>query len=99
MTGIDLIAKERQRQTDKEGWSAEHDDSYDNFQLSDAAICYANCGAGGPFSHPTTGRPPPLWPWSHWWWKPSPDPIANLVKAGALIAAEIDRLQRKEATT
>jgi len=34
------------------------------------------------------------WPWGSEWWKPSPDPIYNLIKAGALIAAEIDRLQR-----
>lgn len=35
------------------------------------------------------------WPWHSSWWKPSDDPIRNLVKAGALIAAEIDRLQRQ----
>ena len=47
-----------------------------------------------------------LWPW--WesphrgapfmnWWKPTPDNrIRELVKAGALIAAENDRLQREE---
>jgi hypothetical protein len=42
------------------------------------------------------GIPRP-WPpsWSYNWWKPSDDPIRNLVKAGALIAAEIDRLQRR----
>ena len=34
------------------------------------------------------------WPWDEEWLKISPDPIRNLVKAGALIAAEIDRLQR-----
>lgn len=33
------------------------------------------------------------WPWDAKWWKPSDDPIKNLVKSGALIAAEIDRLQ------
>jgi hypothetical protein len=33
------------------------------------------------------------WPWDQKWWKPSDDPVKNLVKAGALIAAEIDRLQ------
>lgn len=37
--------------------------------------------------------PPPDWPWDlkrHW--KPTPgDPVRQLVKAGALIAAEIDR--------
>jgi hypothetical protein len=35
-------------------------------------------------------------PWDYKWWKPSKDPIKNLVKAGALIAAEIDRLQNSE---
>lgn len=34
------------------------------------------------------------WPWEKKWWKPSEDKIKNLVRAGALIAAEIDRLQR-----
>ena len=34
------------------------------------------------------------WPWDDEWWNPSPDPITNLVKAGALIAAEIDRQER-----
>lgn len=37
---------------------------------------------------------PELWPWDVRWWKPSPDPERNLVKAGALIAAELDRLAR-----
>lgn len=34
-----------------------------------------------------------LWPWAVEWWKPS-DPRRNLVKAGALIVAEIERLDR-----
>jgi hypothetical protein len=37
---------------------------------------------------------PSSWPWDYDWWKPSDDPIRNLTKAGALIAAEIDRLNR-----
>jgi hypothetical protein len=33
------------------------------------------------------------WPWDGEWWKPNyNDPVRNLVKAGALIAAEIDRV-------
>jgi hypothetical protein len=37
-----------------------------------------------------------FWPWDDEWYKPTPkDPIRQLVKAGALIAAEIDRFQRK----
>ena len=38
---------------------------------------------------------PVNWPWSAEWWKPSPETrLRELAKAGALIAAEIDRLQR-----
>lgn len=38
---------------------------------------------------------PPAWPWAPGWWKPSPnDRVRELVKAGALIVAEIERLQR-----
>ena len=50
-----------------------------------------------PYDVPTT------WPdsWQSCWWNPGvddePDRIRDLVKAGALIAAEIDRLQRIEA--
>ena len=40
------------------------------------------------------GEAPGIWPWDHEFWKPSEDQIRNLVKAGALIAAEIDRLIR-----
>lgn len=41
-------------------------------------------------------RVPKLWPWDPEWWKPTPeDRVRELVKAGALIAAEIDRLNRQ----
>jgi len=37
------------------------------------------------------------WPWEDRFWKPTPnDRVRELVKAGALIAAEIDRVQRLE---
>ena len=36
---------------------------------------------------------PRSWPWDAEWWKPQ-DRRRDLVKAGALIAAEIDRLDR-----
>lgn len=43
-------------------------------------------------------RIPRLWPgsWHPSWWKPK-DRVRDLVRAGALIAAEIDRLQRAAA--
>jgi len=50
-----------------------------------------------------TSSVPIYWPWCDSWWKPAKisqsgskaDRIKELVKAGALIAAEIDRLNRQ----
>lgn len=100
-TGIELIAEERARQISSEGWSAEHDDSHQEGEMAGGAVAYArfahlqvkghemvpgSSGWDAAFRH---------WPWSSDWWKPAAQPIRNLVKAGALIAAEIDRLQRE----
>ena len=87
MTGLELIAAERQRQIDVEGWTPEHDAEHSNGELIQAAACYA-LSADGFRGVPT------LWPFARQWWKPS-NPIRDLAKAGALIAAEIDRLQRR----
>ncbi len=35
-----------------------------------------------------------LWPWSFEWWRPGP-PRRSLIKAAALIVAEIERLDRR----
>ena len=99
MTGIELIAAERARQVEKEGWTSEHDDEHNNEELALAACYYA---LPAPLTV-TYGRgeyiikPNSLFPgeWSEEWMKRSNDRIRNLVKAGALIAAEIDRLQRR----
>jgi hypothetical protein len=91
--GAKLIAAERERQISVEGWTFEHDDKHDGGQIVCAAVTYAlentfngPAAAGKWFNQ--------FWCWEDSWFKPSPDPIRNLVKAGALIAAEIDRLQR-----
>ncbi len=103
MTGIELIASERRRQVMVEGWTPEHDDEHKHGELSMAARAY--CGYAStqiriPHNHEDRQLLPyGGWPWDAEWWKPSPDPLRNLVKAGALIAAEIDRLQRKVAGT
>ena len=96
-TGSELIAAERKRQIDVEGWTPEHDAEHTNGALADAAACYVSVarqqvrGVGyGGNGEPTYPRA--VWPWDAEWWKPSDDPVRNLVKAGALIAAEIDRL-------
>lgn len=88
--GAALIAKERQRQIAVENWTAEHDDSHIKGELVDAARVYA-CRY---MDNPGAVQHPAMWPFSFSWFKLSQDPIRNLVKAGALIAAEIDRLQR-----
>ena len=88
--GAGLISAERSRQIKEEGWSSSHDDQHKFFELGWAALCYLQRGI---VPHAESYKPT-LWPWDGEWWKPSTDRIRNLVKAGALIAAEIDRLKR-----
>lgn len=84
----DVLA-ERKRQIQVEGWTPEHDDVHTGRKLARAAACYAI--ADGSF---TPGLTPPLaWPWDHSWFKPR-DARSNYVRAGALILAEIERLDR-----
>lgn len=100
MTGLDLITAERRRQIDKEGWTAEHDAQHDEGQLAWAAMYYAMphfvrdrcrlCGdssfiAPDSFFDETGWHP-------DWAKRDNKDRIQQLAVAGALIAAEIDRL-------
>lgn len=96
-TGIERIADERARQISVEGWSPLHDQQYLRGQLVDASLSYIYAAIN--VGHPAMQNPPIEWPWDSEWWKPSDDPIRNLEKAGALIAAEIDRLQNQSSTT
>jgi hypothetical protein len=96
--GVELIAAERARQISAEGWTPEHDDTHRLAQMTLAAASYAWLAASQVRLGGSCLNPAPkgmYWPWADEWWKPSANPIRNLVKAGALIAAEIDRLQRK----
>jgi hypothetical protein len=90
-TGVELIAAERTRQIQAEGWTPEHDNEHADHELAMAAESYIRQAC---VPNVDMHIPPDPWPWELSWWKPSEDPIRNLVKAGALIAAEIDRLQR-----
>jgi len=95
-TGAELIAAERERQVSEEGWTPEHDDGHTNGEIALAAARYAEV-AGRPWSSPTgvpNGATPMAWPWKPEQFKPTGYAVRDLVKAGALIAAEIDRLQR-----
>ena len=91
-TAIELIADERKRQIEVEGFTPEHDDKHGCGELSDAAICYMMRGY-----YRNRDWFKAFWPWLKQWWKPTPDDrIRELVKACALGVAEIERLQRIE---
>jgi hypothetical protein len=85
------VILERLRQQDVEGWTPDHDDSHAPGDLARAATCYARSSFED--SWHATGFVPPGWPLAPTWWKPS-TPRRDLVKAGALILAEIDRIDR-----
>ncbi|MFU2817977.1 hypothetical protein ACM7N9_29540 [Pseudomonas aeruginosa] len=87
------VQAERRRQVEAEGWTPEHDDAHDTGALASAAGCYAMFSLAYP-----AGDPSRFWPWDKSWWKPSPDGRRNMVKAGALILAEIERLDRAAAS-
>lgn len=83
----DVLA-ERQRQISAEGWTPEHDDEHLPGELSLAAASYVCADEGD--------APPAIWPWDWSWWKPR-DRRRNLVKSGALVLAELERVDRADA--
>lgn len=99
---VQSVISERQRQQSVEGWTPKHDDKHDNNELAFAASCYAFHSAAASWDFEDDGTPydihpaPKNWPWSPEWWKPK-NPRRDLVKAGALILAEIERLDRAAA--
>jgi len=84
----DVLA-ERVRQITHKGWTPEHDDEHNAGEMAQAAACYAY-----PYITAIVGLN--AWPWTIEWFKPG-DPRRNLVKAGALILAEIERIDRTAA--
>lgn len=93
------VIMERKRQVMVEGWTVAHDDQHNNEEMAMAAACYA---APEPiYTHGKDYESGLLgcivmkraWPWDDKWWKPK-DRRRNLVRAGALIVAEIERLDR-----
>lgn len=83
--GISMIAKERNRQIEQKGYDSTHDFEHEPYNFVYAAQAYLT-------------RDEDLWPWESKYFKPSTDMIRNLEKAGALIAAAIDRILLDEET-
>jgi len=91
MEGVKRIATERRKQIRLYGWTRAHDDRKDDKELTRAAIAHAAKAVG------LIGEIPDTWPWSKDDDRRPDDPtiperIHQLARAGALLAAEIDRL-------
>lgn len=85
----DVLA-ERRRQIEEEFYTAEHDDDeHERGELAAAAASYAVAAAGGGY---TADNPPVMWP-ADWDFKPG-EPRRMMVKACALLLAEIERRDR-----
>lgn len=92
------IGNERVRQIDVEGWTQEHDDQHDGGEMARAGACYAlsagwelDPGNGPAFEF--TDVDELAWPWESKWWKPK-SPRLDLIRAAALIVAEIEKIDR-----
>lgn len=101
----DIVA-ERLRQVSDEKWTPQHDDEHADGEIARAAAAYAFSGSlsdkilreratmwWDKFGSDTLRVVKSLWPWAWEWWKPK-DQRRDLVRAGALIVAEIERLDR-----
>lgn len=92
------VTAERRRQIEAEGCNFQHDDSHICFELTWAAVSYAQRAAMlddvRAFKEKRS-HVPSFWPWSRNWWKPK-DRRTDLVRAAALLIAEIERLDRAE---
>jgi hypothetical protein len=96
-SGAEMIGEERLRQVRHpndggEGFSHAHDDGHAEGVLTAAADCYIYLTHSLEAPEEVQGL---YWPWHPSWFRPSPDPRRNLVKAGALYLAEAERYDRE----
>ncbi len=91
MSVIDEVAAERKRQTEREGWTDAHDDTHTRGEMAISAACYAANGTDAEVT--VSGED--AFPWGSCHDKRAKHPrLRQLAIAGALVAAEIDRLSR-----
>ena len=98
LTGVERIAAERQRQIERWGATSEHDVAHRDGQLARAAARYALPPAVRDVTILSTTVGRFVWPgtgYARWEFHPG-ERLRELEKAGALIAAEIDRLLADE---
>ena len=97
--GATQILKERKRQKQPvdlggEGYLAKHDETHVNQEMLKAAMCYLQ-HAIDPNDEKVAGKNPDAWPWASDAWKPK-DRQKDLIRAGALIAAELDLINNQQ---
>ena len=90
------VADERTRQISGEGYTTDHDDRYRFGDLASAGAAYAKMGSHSDdlSRRRWLGAAEALWPWDRAAFKPT-TARRDLVKACALIVAEIGRLDRR----
>jgi hypothetical protein len=97
------VSLERWRQKTAEGWTVDHDDDHCGGELAQAAACYADPAPeiirvakdDGRKTTVTGTWIPKRWPWAVDGYKPK-DRRRDLIRAAALIVAEIERLDRAQ---
>lgn len=101
---LEDVSYERRRQLDVEGFDDAHDDAYRKGELARAASHYAahasaynRVKSDVMLTDYRSAAPLPGWPWERKWWKPK-NPRCDLVRAAALIIAEIERMDRAAAS-
>lgn len=93
-TGLELIAEERREQIEKHGRTVEQDVKLNNhYQLSEAAGLLTVTDFGADLAVSPEECCPVEWDESIWVRMANKSYKERLIIAGALIAAEIDRLQ------
>lgn len=97
--GAERIADERKRQKAPtyaagEGYTADHDSRHKGGELIMAAACYMKAASGMPRENAAEPDRAAItgWPFEPESFKPAGCTVRNLVIAGALLAAEIDRI-------
>ena len=95
-SGIALITDERYRQITREGYSAAHDDGHDRAEMAVAAAALCVDGTNALVSDEGADNADDPWGLVS---KHRGQRVRQLVIAGALVAAEIDRVNRRPAAT
>lgn len=93
---INDVILERRHQVEDLRYNTAHDDQHDQKEIARAAGGYVHhyiYRTGVPGSVYQADPMPPTWPWDEIYWNPQ-TPREDLVRAAALIIAEIERIDR-----